>query len=234
MLYAPYRMYSSKYARWNMPDPMGTGDGPNVIAYVNNRPIGSADPLGLWRFSGTCWIHTNLPTKIIDELQAAADAACDAIQKTDCCDGVHEKIWQNVKALCKARSTLFVYKKNEFGKSHGCWSRNDLMARATRHATGFTSARGAHQNRTTICSMAFGRGQSRLQGTITHEFTHIAQFNEYVGSNKGHDYDWEDEAEAAESCGRYGRRISDDGQELDCIICSGVFWPRRGISGAVR
>jgi len=45
--YAPFRYYNPQTARWNMRDPLGFVDGPNVYAYVAGNPINYTDPLGL-------------------------------------------------------------------------------------------------------------------------------------------------------------------------------------------
>ncbi|NLV46726.1 MAG: RHS repeat-associated core domain-containing protein, partial [Candidatus Hydrogenedentes bacterium] len=45
--YAPFRYYNPQTARWNMRDPLGFVDGPNVYAYVAENPINSYDILGL-------------------------------------------------------------------------------------------------------------------------------------------------------------------------------------------
>ena len=45
--YAPFRYYNPQTARWNMRDPLGFVDGPNVYAYVSGNPVNFMDPLGL-------------------------------------------------------------------------------------------------------------------------------------------------------------------------------------------
>jgi len=47
MYYTPNRWYVPMQARWLTRDPLGMVDGPNVYAYVKNRPIGWRDVLGL-------------------------------------------------------------------------------------------------------------------------------------------------------------------------------------------
>ncbi|NLV43054.1 MAG: RHS repeat-associated core domain-containing protein, partial [Candidatus Hydrogenedentes bacterium] len=47
--YAPFRYYNPQTARWNMRDPLGFVDGPNVYAYVAGNPVNSIDPFGLVR-----------------------------------------------------------------------------------------------------------------------------------------------------------------------------------------
>ena len=44
---APFRYYNPATARWNMRDPLGFVDGPNVYAYVVGNPVSSYDSLGL-------------------------------------------------------------------------------------------------------------------------------------------------------------------------------------------
>jgi RHS repeat-associated protein len=45
--YAPFRYYNPQTARWNMRDPLGFVDGPNVYAYVAGNPVNYVDSLGL-------------------------------------------------------------------------------------------------------------------------------------------------------------------------------------------
>jgi len=45
--YAPFRYYNPQTARWNMRDPLGFVDGPNVYAYVAGNPITAVDYYGL-------------------------------------------------------------------------------------------------------------------------------------------------------------------------------------------
>ena len=45
--FAPFRYYNPKTARWNMRDPLGFVDGPNVYAYVAGNPVNRMDPTGL-------------------------------------------------------------------------------------------------------------------------------------------------------------------------------------------
>jgi len=45
--FAPFRYYNPATARWNMRDPLGFVDGPNVYAYVAGNPVDSYDSLGL-------------------------------------------------------------------------------------------------------------------------------------------------------------------------------------------
>jgi len=51
--YAPFRYYNPQTARWNMRDPLGFVDGPNVYAYVAGNPVLLFDRLGL---NGTGWL----------------------------------------------------------------------------------------------------------------------------------------------------------------------------------
>jgi RHS repeat-associated protein len=44
-----YRAYSSDTARWLSEDPLGVWTGVNYYQYVNNQPISSVDPLGLFK-----------------------------------------------------------------------------------------------------------------------------------------------------------------------------------------
>jgi RHS repeat-associated protein len=63
--FAPFRYYNPQTARWNMRDPLGYVDGPNVYAYVTGNPAMGIDPLGLtWTVAdtaddffggGICW-----------------------------------------------------------------------------------------------------------------------------------------------------------------------------------
>ncbi len=46
--YAPFRYYNPQTARWNMRDPLGFVDGPNVYAYVVGNPVKNIDPLGMF------------------------------------------------------------------------------------------------------------------------------------------------------------------------------------------
>jgi RHS repeat-associated protein len=43
-----YRAYDPQLGRWLSPDPLGLFDGPNLFAYVSNRPVHSIDPTGLF------------------------------------------------------------------------------------------------------------------------------------------------------------------------------------------
>ncbi|NLV46076.1 MAG: RHS repeat-associated core domain-containing protein, partial [Candidatus Hydrogenedentes bacterium] len=54
--YAPFRYYNPQTARWNMRDPLGFVDGPNVYAYVAGNPVNEYDPLGLSTAAGVCMI----------------------------------------------------------------------------------------------------------------------------------------------------------------------------------
>jgi RHS repeat-associated protein len=45
--FAPFRYYNPQTARWNMRDPLGMVDGPNVYAYVTGNPVNALDELGL-------------------------------------------------------------------------------------------------------------------------------------------------------------------------------------------
>ncbi|NLV44241.1 MAG: RHS repeat-associated core domain-containing protein, partial [Candidatus Hydrogenedentes bacterium] len=45
--YAPFRYYNPQTARWNMRDPLGFVDGPNVYAYVGGSPMVYSDRYGL-------------------------------------------------------------------------------------------------------------------------------------------------------------------------------------------
>jgi RHS repeat-associated protein len=50
LYFAPFRFYSPQSARWNMRDPLGMIDGPNIYVYVRGNPILYADPFGAtWR-----------------------------------------------------------------------------------------------------------------------------------------------------------------------------------------
>lgn len=44
--FAPFRYYNPATARWNMRDPLGFVDGPNVYAYVAGNPVMNIDPTG--------------------------------------------------------------------------------------------------------------------------------------------------------------------------------------------
>lgn len=44
--FAPFRYYNPATARWNMRDPLGFVDGPNVYAYVAGNPVMYSDPSG--------------------------------------------------------------------------------------------------------------------------------------------------------------------------------------------
>ena len=46
--YAPFRYYNPQTARWNMRDPLGFVDGPNMYAYVAGNPVMRIDTLGLF------------------------------------------------------------------------------------------------------------------------------------------------------------------------------------------
>ena len=45
--FAPFRYYNPQTARWNMRDPFGYVEGPNVYTYVGNQPTRFVDTLGL-------------------------------------------------------------------------------------------------------------------------------------------------------------------------------------------
>jgi len=45
--FAPFRYYNPQTTRWNMRDPLGFVDGPNVYAYVAGNPVKNIDPLGM-------------------------------------------------------------------------------------------------------------------------------------------------------------------------------------------
>ncbi len=70
--FAPFRHFNPKTARWNMPDPLGMVDGPNVYAYVAGNPVNYSDGLGLQGSAIACAlkIGPSLPPVI-----AAAGAA---------------------------------------------------------------------------------------------------------------------------------------------------------------
>ncbi len=67
--YAPFRYYNPQTARWNMRDPLGFVDGPNVYAYVSNAPIRRSDLLGLCgKAPNGNGLHTiNAVTRPVDE-----------------------------------------------------------------------------------------------------------------------------------------------------------------------
>jgi len=46
--FAPFRFYNPTTLRWNMRDPLGFIDGPNVYAYVGGNPVMRIDPDGLF------------------------------------------------------------------------------------------------------------------------------------------------------------------------------------------
>ena len=46
--YWGYRWYDPRLGRWLSRDPMGEADGPSLYRFVDNDPIASYDPLGLW------------------------------------------------------------------------------------------------------------------------------------------------------------------------------------------
>jgi RHS repeat-associated protein len=46
ILLARYRAYDPDLGRWLSADPIGDADGPNVFAYVHNKPTGFVDPDG--------------------------------------------------------------------------------------------------------------------------------------------------------------------------------------------
>jgi len=46
--FAPFRYYNPQTARWNMRDPLGMVDGPNIYAYVAGNPANNIDPDGLF------------------------------------------------------------------------------------------------------------------------------------------------------------------------------------------
>ena len=48
LVYFGKRYYSPDQGRWLTPDPLGFADGPNVYAYVHNRPFTLVDLHGLW------------------------------------------------------------------------------------------------------------------------------------------------------------------------------------------
>jgi RHS repeat-associated protein len=53
------RYYDAKNARWTSPDPLGFDEGPNLYAYVNNRPVSHYDLYGL-RMGGIDGFSVNL------------------------------------------------------------------------------------------------------------------------------------------------------------------------------
>ena len=59
--FAPYRYYNPQTARWNMRDPLGFVDGPNVYAYVAGNPVNGYDPFGLVRGTDLCRPGPNAP-----------------------------------------------------------------------------------------------------------------------------------------------------------------------------
>jgi RHS repeat-associated protein len=46
--YTMFRVYDQGVGRWESRDPIGVRGGPNVYAYVEDDPLGTIDPLGLW------------------------------------------------------------------------------------------------------------------------------------------------------------------------------------------
>ncbi len=46
------RYYHPELGRWITQDPQGFEDGPNLYAYVHNRPLTDFDPYGLWSWGG--------------------------------------------------------------------------------------------------------------------------------------------------------------------------------------
>lgn len=51
-IYFGRRYYEPATGRWMTPDPIGYDDGPNLYAYVKNRPLTVNDPYGLFGFDG--------------------------------------------------------------------------------------------------------------------------------------------------------------------------------------
>ena len=58
--YAPFRYYNPQTARWNMRDPLGVVDGPNMYAYVVGNPLNGIDPTGGCVTPETIWDIGNL------------------------------------------------------------------------------------------------------------------------------------------------------------------------------
>jgi len=58
--YAPFRYYNPQTARWNMRDPLGVVDGPNMYAYVAGNPVNGIDPTGGCVTPETIWDIGNL------------------------------------------------------------------------------------------------------------------------------------------------------------------------------
>ena len=65
--FAPFRYYNPQTARWNMRDPLGFVDGPNMYAYVAGNPVNSIDYSGLascppgWQNYGNVFVGPQHP-----------------------------------------------------------------------------------------------------------------------------------------------------------------------------
>jgi RHS repeat-associated protein len=79
MYYFPFRYYHPHINRWTTPDPLGTGDGPNVYGYVGGDPIGRFDPFGLKKCCGKkkrCCVPERLDMQEKHLLYLAAIVPC--------------------------------------------------------------------------------------------------------------------------------------------------------------
>jgi RHS repeat-associated protein len=72
-----YRAYDPALGRWLSDDPIGLDDGPNLAAYVHNRPTVNWDSLGLQHQPGGPW-HPEPP---FDQVRCTPADSCPELQR---------------------------------------------------------------------------------------------------------------------------------------------------------
>jgi RHS repeat-associated protein len=72
-----YRAYDPALGRWLSDDPVGLDDGPNMAAYVRNRPTVNWDSLGLQHLPGGPW-HPEPP---FDQVRCTPADSCPELQR---------------------------------------------------------------------------------------------------------------------------------------------------------